>query len=133
MTRGVRGLDELMAQLKRAPPELAKAIADTNDKSAKRAKRNFRKAVPVHPEAPHLRDTIEIEDGQHELHQRVVTGSDELPYAAALNWGKTNADGTHTPPTHWWTNTYRKEQRAHARALKRACNKAVKDIWNPKP
>lgn len=111
----------------RVMPELKAEAAKVVDKQAQAFASTIRNNVPKHPLAPHIGDTVRIEDGDPAKIEKVVSiGDAATPYAAPLEYGHVTASGGFVEGARFWTPAKKIFNRKFRAAMKRTVRRAFK-------
>lgn len=117
-------------RVQKVPASVRQAGNVQIDKSVKRFIQTLKRNVPVSEHAPHIKDSIQIIEGNAEMHERQVTiGTDALKYAVPLEFGHRNRDGSHTPAEAFFVPTTKVVMKYHRAAMRRVVRKALKALW----
>ena len=128
---GFDGQRAYEAKLMAHPQAVRDAAKDAIDKTAAETVARLKLNVPHGPdERGHIVDSIRVEPGRHELEVVIKVGSEAMPYAAPLEFGHKNPDGSRTAPAKFFFPTIkvmRKKLRARTiRAIRAAYRKLSK-------
>ena len=78
------------------------------------------------PRNGHIADSVHAVKKDDKTYA-VVIGSDAMPYAAPLEFGHGNADGSRTPPQKVFFPNVKIINKRHGRRIRRWFRKAIKD------
>jgi hypothetical protein len=119
-----------LAQMYRVPQLVKDEINKTNEKAAKQVGQRVKGNIPVHPKAPHLKDTIVVAQGDARLLEWTVdVGNSSVPYAGPLEYGHRTKQGAHVPAVKFFWPVVRIVNKLHRQRMRRAIRKAVKTIF----
>lgn len=113
------GLPELEGKFIRIGPKASKLLIETLEKQANALAAMQRRLVPVDTGA--LRASIGWRRGDSPLQLRVGAGSDDVPYAALVEFGTVE-----TPARPYFFPSYRAQKKKIGRAINAAIRKAIR-------
>lgn len=119
------GQQQFQALLNAMPKKVEDAMKAVVEKTADDTVKRLKIVAPVHPDAPHLRDTIRKEKGKDDLTYEVKVGSSTLIYAPFVEFGH-RKHGKHVPAQPFFFPTIKIMRRRFRQRLIRAIRKALK-------
>lgn len=124
----LEGYDRLNKKFASLPGALQAAIKEAQDKSADETVFLLKSKIPKSEDAPHVQMTVERIPGRHELQALVAIGSEELPYAPALEFGHM-LNGVFIKPQPYFIPVYRYMAKRHQGRINRAIRTVIKQVW----
>jgi len=117
------------AALAKQPAAMREAIRLANNRTALAHAARLRRNVPKgSPNRGHIVSSVRVRAGSNDLEVIVSVGSPEFPYAAALEFGHKNRDGSQTAAVKYYFPLVKLMRRKHRAALIRAARK----VWRGK-
>lgn len=127
MARG-DGLARLKRKLERFPQILKDEVRPALEQSANQMADIVRRNLPNGPDdRGHIRDSVQVTDGRHELSVKVSMGDANQPYAAPLEFGHANGS-KHTPATPVFFPARKITTKRHRARVSRAFRRGVKKL-----
>lgn len=116
---------------KQLPDKVQAALIAATAKTMQDAEKKVKAAIPKgDPSAPHIRDSVRVEIG-NDMINSISVGPSE--YAAALQFGHSNRDGTRTDPVDFFFGPMAKVKKAHRARSRREVRKALREIAAGRP
>jgi hypothetical protein len=126
---GFTGQAAFEAKLRAIPIAVREAAKATNEKVAAETVARLKLTVPHGPDKRgHIVDSIRVEPGRHELEVIIKVGSEAMPYAAPLEFGHKNPDGSRTAPSKFFFPVIKIMRKRWRARLIRAIRSAYKKL-----
>lgn len=120
-------------EIAKLPVAFKEAVYNTIDTSIADLEATVQRSIPESADAPHLRNSIKIVEGNPDIHERSVTvGDAALDYAIPLEFGHANKDGSHTPGNPFFIPSARVVNKRHKGRMKRSLRAVFRKFY-PKP
>jgi HK97 gp10 family phage protein len=127
--RGIVNQAEFEARLRAIPQAVRDAAKAANEKAAAETVARLKLTVPHGPDKRgHIVDSIRMEPGRHDLEVVIKVGSEAVPYAAPLEFGHKNKDGSRTRPTKFFFPTIKVMRKKWRARMQRAIRAALKKL-----
>ncbi len=124
----IGGLDRLKRKLEQLPTVLKDELRAAVEQSANEMADRVRNNLPTGPdERGHIRDSVRVSDGKHELAKKVTMGGEGFEYGPALEFGHANGS-KHTPGVPVFFPARRVSSKRHRARVRRAYRRGVKKI-----